>query len=64
MTQTGLLLNLIRGPKVYAYIRRHDTVFPNNSLEYVSETMLTVMNGCRAVCTVVSPFLLLVRCFI
>ncbi|VDK86256.1 unnamed protein product, partial [Litomosoides sigmodontis] len=49
MTRAKLLLSLIRGPKVYAYIRRHDTVFPNNSLEYVSETMLTVMNGCRAI---------------
>ncbi|CAG9533347.1 unnamed protein product [Cercopithifilaria johnstoni] len=60
MTPAELLLSLIRGPKVYAYIRRHDTIFPSNSLEYVSETMLTVMNGCRAVCTVVSPFLFLI----
>ncbi|VDM09853.1 unnamed protein product [Wuchereria bancrofti] len=60
MTPAEMLLSLIRGPKVYAYIRRHDTVFPSNSLEYVSETMLTVMNGCYTVCTVVSPFLLLI----
>ncbi|VBB29394.1 unnamed protein product, partial [Acanthocheilonema viteae] len=60
MTPAELLLSLMRGPKVYAYIRRRDTIFPNNSLEYVSETMLTVMNGCRTVCTVVSPFLLLI----
>ncbi|MCP9258361.1 Abhydrolase domain-containing protein 16A [Dirofilaria immitis] len=57
MTPANTLLSFIRGPKVYAYIRRHDTVFPSNSLEYVSETMLTVMNGCRAICTVISPFL-------
>lgn len=62
MTPSEMLISLIRGPKVYAYIRRHDTIFPSNSLEYVSETMLTVMNGCRTMCTVVSPFLLLVRC--
>ncbi|VIO92512.1 Hypothetical 54.7 kDa protein F37A4.1 in chromosome III, putative [Brugia malayi] len=60
MTPAEMLLSLIRGPKVYAYIRRHNTVFPSNSLEYVSETMLTVMNGCYTVCSVVSPFLLLI----
>lgn len=62
MTLAEMFLSLIRGPKVYAYIRQRDTTFPNNSLEYVSETMLTVMSGCRTVCTVISPFLLLVSC--
>uniref|UniRef100_A0A8R1Y234 AB hydrolase-1 domain-containing protein n=1 Tax=Onchocerca volvulus TaxID=6282 RepID=A0A8R1Y234_ONCVO len=60
MTPADILFNLIKGPKVYAYIRRHDTVFPSNSLEYVGETMLTVMNGCYTVCSVISPFLLLI----
>ncbi|VDN05211.1 unnamed protein product [Thelazia callipaeda] len=60
MTLSSSLLNLIRGPKVYSYIRGHDTVFPSNSLEFVGDTMLRVMYGCRTIFTVVSPFLLLV----
>uniref|UniRef100_A0A915PSX4 AB hydrolase-1 domain-containing protein n=1 Tax=Setaria digitata TaxID=48799 RepID=A0A915PSX4_9BILA len=60
MAAAQILLSLMRGPKVYAYIRGHDTIFPSNSLEYVGETMLTIMNGCHSVGTVVSPFLLLI----
>ncbi|VDN36505.1 unnamed protein product, partial [Gongylonema pulchrum] len=45
----AMLWSYVTGPKVYAYFRERDTAFPSNSLEYVGDTMLTVINGCGSI---------------